>query len=551
MGKQKGGSSSKSSSGNATPPVLPPDVDVSKIAPRRKAPVVKSGNAGSSKAQELAKIAALANPTPTASLFGSWTGKTPLSLLHEHCQKRGWDKPVIDARKLPSSNAFSGIVILKKKDDSVLLKPQEEVAISCETALEARHKAAVYGLFRFANNLGLKMMLPPPMRDYWSQLEKFKAQSPKEKAWWWSPDPFASKAQAPSASRGGAAPGGSSGGDPSRNGNAGKPQNKPPDNENIPHFRLPHDLQDQADVLLRKRMASSAPASGSTTPLVNEDELASVSSQLSRLGFAPGHITSALSWLSAAAGNSNDRFIQDLLLSKDLKDAAISYLQLSLSEAQLPPTFQSQPSANKSITVSKAKDAETLAQTWQAQNIHNRTGFPMENVEQALRSAKGHAEVALACLARDLAGLKRDPTWSSAGLLQSAVDVEESSKTRYPDCDQLWQEEIEALESVYAERFSSESSPEASMYFIDSEQDPSISLYTIREASCLYPSASTQISVPTCAVASNAQPPYIRLALTRKLMERLTHEDAVDLAQSGQGGLLCKLQMSVAGPGAY
>jgi ATP-dependent RNA helicase DHX57 len=26
-------------------------------------------------------------------LFGNWTGKTPLSLLHEYCQRQGWNKP--------------------------------------------------------------------------------------------------------------------------------------------------------------------------------------------------------------------------------------------------------------------------------------------------------------------------------------------------------------------------------------------------------------------------------------------------------------------------
>ena len=28
-------------------------------------------------------------------LFGNWTGKTPLSLLHEHCQRQGWNKPLL------------------------------------------------------------------------------------------------------------------------------------------------------------------------------------------------------------------------------------------------------------------------------------------------------------------------------------------------------------------------------------------------------------------------------------------------------------------------
>lgn len=62
----------------------------------RKKPIFKSGNAGNSAS------AVVATKDATDKLFGSWTGKVPLSLLNEHCQKRGWDRPVVDAKKLPN-----------------------------------------------------------------------------------------------------------------------------------------------------------------------------------------------------------------------------------------------------------------------------------------------------------------------------------------------------------------------------------------------------------------------------------------------------------------
>lgn len=555
MGKPKQSNSSKSNSNGPAPNASP--APPSTVAPaRRKAAVLKSGNAGSSKAAEEAKAVAQANPSPAALLFGSnWTGKTPLSLLHEHCQKRGWDKPVIDAKKNAGGDTFTGIVILKRKDDSVLLKPQEEVGIACPTALEARHRAAVYGLFRFANNLNLKMTLPPMMRDYWGQLDKFRQATPKDKAWWWAQDPFAAKAQhqqamaTPQNNGGGGAGGGStssSGGPKIHGRNGGVFDNS------IPEFRLSRDLQDRADVLLRKRMARSQPASGQATPIhltVTEAELASVQRHLHQLGFAHGHIQSALSWLNTAAASSTDRFVQDLLASSSLKDAAVTYLQLTLSHAQLPPLFQNsnQGSKDNSIKLSKATDTKSLAQSWQAQKAHDETGFPLDRVAERLRLADGNIGLALDCLLRDLCGLQSDETWSSQRLLQAAHQATSEEDTSHrQEIEERWSEEVEVLESVYAERFTRSLDKQAQLttYRLSSSARPDVGLMLVRHAASRYPTTEAAAaggppSLPTAVIVSQTLPPYMRLALSKRLFERMTAPDAVELAQEGQGGLLC------------
>lgn len=61
------------------------------------------------------------------------------------------------------------------------------------TALEARHFAATYGLFRVCSMRNIHMMLPPDYRDLWKgEFEVLKKQDIKEgKAWQYEADPFA------------------------------------------------------------------------------------------------------------------------------------------------------------------------------------------------------------------------------------------------------------------------------------------------------------------------------------------------------------------------
>lgn len=541
MGKQKTSSTSKT---NSNPSSSAPTLESHKpSAPRRKANVVKSGNAGSSKAALEAKAAAAANPSPAATLFGpNWTGKTPLSLLHEHCQRRSWDKPVIDARKLPGAQTFSGIVILKRKDDSVLLKPQDEVPIVCDTALEARHKAAVYGLFRFANGLNLKMTLPPSMRDYWSQLEQFKKSStPKGMDWWWAADPFAAKPKpqpiAGHSGGGGQAGVSSNGSGPAQSRGKSGTSN---DFDSTPVFRLPSHLQEQADTLLRKRMARSSvnspSASGTATPIslqITDDQMSSVSSHLQRLGFGPSHVQSACHWLENSASSSSDKFIQTLLATRPLKDAALTYLQITLANAQLPPAFQSK-SEDASIRLGGAKDAESLSLNWKARTVHDQTGFPLDATEQRMQAANGNEGLALDLLLRDLAG-----RFEEAQLLLS-----QSSKTSEQETEskQIWNEEVEALESIYAERFKQVHNAQSESFELTFPEHADVKLYAVRHSASSYPCVDG--GIPTCVVQSDGLPPFLRLALSRSLFERMRQDDAKDMAEAGQGGLLCESLVS-------
>lgn len=158
--------------------------------PTGKKGIVKNGNAGSKKKEEDA-------PQPSrALLFGGWTGKTPVSLLHEHVQKQNWEKPEFDIKKL--KDGYLGTVTLSQRNkktaqmQTVAFTPPKELVLP--SSIEAKHLAATYALHRVKSHVSMHQVLPPEHRDYWRQFEAAKNAS---NAWQYEPDPF--KAHAPTA----------------------------------------------------------------------------------------------------------------------------------------------------------------------------------------------------------------------------------------------------------------------------------------------------------------------------------------------------------------
>lgn len=113
--------------------------------------------------------------TRTLIAGSSWTGKLPMTLFNEHCQKQKWDKPEYTIHR--NGKGFTGGVVLRQKN----AKTQEITTLppvvpppdylkergTQESAVEARHFAAAYALFRVSNMKNIHMMLPPQYRDLW------------------------------------------------------------------------------------------------------------------------------------------------------------------------------------------------------------------------------------------------------------------------------------------------------------------------------------------------------------------------------------------------
>lgn len=76
------------------------------------------------------------------------------------------------------------------------LPPDYKHLVTKETALEARHAAATYALFRVCSMKNIHTMLPPDYKSLWKQFEGLKKEDVKKgNAWMYDADPFATMKQ--------------------------------------------------------------------------------------------------------------------------------------------------------------------------------------------------------------------------------------------------------------------------------------------------------------------------------------------------------------------
>lgn len=160
------------------------------------------GKKGSKAAQAAASESpSTGPPKPTVKqLIGgsSWTGKLPVNLLSEYCQKQRWERPDYDTRKTPEG--FSVWVTLSAKDaktqqmiklDPFKIPASHKHLITRSTAIEAKHAAATYALFRVCSMQNKHTVLPPDHKSLWKDFQLLKAQDVKEgKTWMYEADPF-------------------------------------------------------------------------------------------------------------------------------------------------------------------------------------------------------------------------------------------------------------------------------------------------------------------------------------------------------------------------
>ncbi|KAK2759137.1 hypothetical protein FQN54_003236 [Arachnomyces sp. PD_36] len=213
MGPKKGGGSRGTSKNPPKGPKPPEEGDYIVFSNAKDKPGSK--NAGSKDPKRESSKDGAANPPAdgqeqpkrpdTKKLIGgaSWTGKLPVNMLSEHCQKQKWEKPEYTMMKT-GPDAFLSSVILKQtnqktKEMTVLpamrVPPDLKQAATRPTAVEARHFAAAYALFRVCNMKNLHMMLPPTYRDLWKgEFTQLKNADTKDgKAWMYEADPFTAK----------------------------------------------------------------------------------------------------------------------------------------------------------------------------------------------------------------------------------------------------------------------------------------------------------------------------------------------------------------------
>ncbi|KAI8603081.1 P-loop containing nucleoside triphosphate hydrolase protein [Dissophora ornata] len=172
-----------------------PDSTPAKANAKSGASAGKDSSASSGKGGKAAVLDEAPAPQISKAVFPGWTGKTPSSLLHEHCQKLDWEKPTFDAKRNP--RGFVSTVVLGKRNkktgqiETCTFSPQD---IFKPTAAEARHYAATYALHRVNSHKNMMMVLPLGPRDFWSQLDADKAKAGPADQYLYLPDPFISQA---------------------------------------------------------------------------------------------------------------------------------------------------------------------------------------------------------------------------------------------------------------------------------------------------------------------------------------------------------------------
>ncbi|KAI0396148.1 P-loop containing nucleoside triphosphate hydrolase protein [Xylariaceae sp. FL0594] len=199
-------SSSKKAAKSSTNKKAAPREDDFIVFTNSTSDTTKPNKKGKGKATENEELLPPGPPKPTVKQIiggSSWTGKLPVNLLSEHCQRQKWDRP--DYQLMKGSEGVSYFVVLSAKNPKTQevtklppfkLAPDHKHLVTRETPLEARHAAATYALFRVCSMKNIHTTLPPDYRTLWKQFEAIKAEDVKKgNGWMYDADPFATLKQ--------------------------------------------------------------------------------------------------------------------------------------------------------------------------------------------------------------------------------------------------------------------------------------------------------------------------------------------------------------------
>ncbi|GAA5938485.1 uncharacterized protein JCM15063_005331 [Sporobolomyces koalae] len=570
-GKSKSESTAKGASPSASAP--PPPV-------RRKANIVKSGNAGSSKPTPPPLEPGQAAPPPPLFPLGY---KTPLSLLSERCQKNGWERPSVDPKKGSTPGTWTASVTLKRKHpksgefETVYMKPPpapSPIAVEKPNAMEAKHWASVYALYRFSNNLRLNLQLPPQVRDYYSALEKEKAASTPNKTWLWSLTPFETAAAAPPPSSISQAPSqasstttsqtsgsASASASTSRSTTPSKaalrglvpsyqtdPRPVPKSWLEAPEVRMPTSLRDLVERTIRDALPSedldSTPQNDHSDDVeapFSPEEIA-LETELVTTGFRIGHVHRGLK-LSRATRTPHE----------SLRNSVLSHLHLIVPESDLPAAYRGSKPADATIRNATSKDSTELGRVWKAEKIAKDVGTPVEWVENVMKmdGVEQSEDKVLDVLVRRLMGSEaRDAGLSEDDLVAVWRQRQDLSEEEEEELRQRRSDELVGLEGMFGSRFRRLSQDGGCEILIPTSRTDKVSLKIVFHSASLYPSPTdtddpSQLPhLPTFFVASPTLPPYIRLNLLSLLAQQFlpsseAHgETWMELVRGGYGGVV-------------
>ncbi|KIK70609.1 hypothetical protein GYMLUDRAFT_148068 [Collybiopsis luxurians FD-317 M1] len=355
--------------------------------PPRKG-IVKSGNAGnSSKSSGKESNTTLDGDKP---LFPPGS-KFPASLLHERCQKLGWDKPIIDtasSRLLKHANGYSFIITLsrmnKKTSEKEFVRLEPHPPYFCPSALEARHWGATYALYRFSNSLQLNRVLPRGPADYWNNLAAEHKEAPEHLKWMYDPDPFAARKkvderQALATERRARSAANT---DPAGN-TRQTASSSSSEFSRAPEVRMAVALRDQVEEAVKQGLALYSEVEGLEPPIIQDDVAQNVTQQLVHLGFKSVQARNAVEFLSKPSPTA-----EKLLHTLSPLDASIEYLVLHLPEDALPERFMPSINSSNPFVTGVHSGTDNLKARWTAERAVKEAGWPIHLVRDLTADAR-------------------------------------------------------------------------------------------------------------------------------------------------------------------
>ncbi|KAI0713143.1 P-loop containing nucleoside triphosphate hydrolase protein [Cerioporus squamosus] len=385
--------------------------------------IVKTGNAGNS--SKSSKLPPPPTSTPEDKPLFPPGSKYPLNLLHERCQKNGWEKPTVDTRRNANGYSFSiTLSRLNKKTserESVRLEPHPPFVMS--SVLEARHWGATYALYRFCNGIQLNLVLPPGPREYWNQLAAEHKAAPAHQSWMYEADPFAARKAVEERQEKAA----KKKEEASRPENVSKEARQSSEFAHAPEAKMASALRDFVESAIKQAIEMYPEAADSDPSHLAAEDHPRLMKDLERLGFSAAQARIAVTSLSRPSPLTTS-----LLGRLPPLQACIETLILQVPECDLPQRLlPTNNSSNPFVTAAHA-GTDDLKKRWVEDKAVKECGWPAHVVKECM-SEPG--------LAEDWGKLVFGLNCRLVGL-----DWKEASAIEVDDIEVVDEDEVEALE---------------------------------------------------------------------------------------------------------
>lgn len=384
----------------------------------------------------------------------------------------------------------------KTKENLILpsfrLPPSHKHLAVQPTALEARHFAATYALFRVCSMRNIHMMLPPTYRDLWkTAFQDLKSDDVKQgKGWMYEADPFSAnqereeaqtlmakgrdereKQKAKEADQLTHIP------SAARSNGVSSPRDVTKGWARVPKIDMAKRIRAHVESLVRRDDRWNVHVAK-----ISEFQCRNIVHEFVGLGFRKSHIEEA---------------VQEC---KD-REEALEWLIIHVPEDDLPSwVLPERYTAGLSMASSNLKREASIKRLAEA-------GYSSELCARLLDDCHGDESIAAEALQNELV-----PVDKKIGAVVSSLSLTEAETEHQ---DSIWTEEQEILSSIFGERFRIIERHLFQIQVYVTEPHAVFSL-SIRKSD-LYPQQP-----PTISIISSGIPAYIRLSIIRQLIQHAT-----------------------------